>query len=64
MKEGSSSFLKKRTKKLFTARPSAAAPGWLPSGVEQRAKVFWFFFSKKNCLNLLTRETTPLCAQG
>jgi hypothetical protein len=36
--EGSSSFLKKRTKKLLLI--GTRGPG---------AKVFWFFFSKKNC---------------
>jgi hypothetical protein len=44
-KKGSSSFLKKSTKKpLFD---------WLtrqsPQCVPERVKVFWCFFSKKNC---------------
>jgi hypothetical protein len=38
----SGSFLKKRTKKLF-----ALGPAW-PVGARPVAKVFWFFFSKKN----------------
>jgi hypothetical protein len=43
--EGSISFLKKRNKKplLPAIRIEFAAR------VNQRAKVFWFFFSKKNC---------------
>jgi len=38
-KEGSISFLKKRYKKLLSVKMHAS----------KRAKVFWFFFSKKNC---------------
>jgi hypothetical protein len=43
--EGSSSFLKKRTKKLL----SVPAP---VRHYPKQSKVFWFFFSKKNCLLL------------
>jgi hypothetical protein len=46
-KEGSSSFLKKRTKKLLlVARPYGITrvSGCCP----KQSKVFWFFFSKKN----------------
>jgi hypothetical protein len=43
--EESISFLKKRNKKLLfdSVRNSPAGPG------NKRLKVFWFFFSKKNC---------------
>jgi hypothetical protein len=48
-RKGSSSFLKKRTKKLLLL---GFAPG-IRTGrakcVTNRTKVFWFFFSKKNC---------------
>jgi hypothetical protein len=43
-KQVRSSFLKKRSKKLLAVGLS------LSSGVRHRSKVFWFFFSKKNCL--------------
>jgi hypothetical protein len=44
MKEsGSGSFLKKRTKKLFSIWCVPLADDGAPSG-----NVFWFFFSKKN----------------
>jgi hypothetical protein len=44
-KEGSSSFLKKEPKKLllFGMRTELALRA------SQQTKVFWFFFSKKNC---------------
>jgi hypothetical protein len=42
MKRGRPSFLKKRSKKLL---PSGAG---LTGSVRHVAKVFWFFFSKKN----------------
>jgi len=47
-KEGSSSFLKKRTKKLLSVQ---SAPNFAMEalGITQQTKVFWFFFSKKNC---------------
>jgi len=44
--EGSSSFLKKRTKKLLFRFAGITRLGeWQRRGT----KVFWFFFSKKNC---------------
>jgi len=51
--QGRASFLKKRSKKLLLlrrlhlTRPSTSSHGY------QRAKVFWFFFSKKNLLLIL-----------
>jgi hypothetical protein len=47
-KKGRTSFLKKRSKKLllFTT-PDKRSPRAVLSGAQ--AKVFWFFFSKKNC---------------
>jgi hypothetical protein len=42
-------LLKKGTKKPWPARPGIAMQPEHASGVEQRVKVFWFFFSKKNC---------------
>jgi hypothetical protein len=39
--------LKKRTKKLLSARPRPGLTNQLPPGVEREAKVFCFFFSKK-----------------
>jgi hypothetical protein len=48
-KEGSSSFLKKRTKKLLFVAPRPTAATREPPFWDARAKVFWFFFSKKNC---------------
>jgi hypothetical protein len=47
-KKGSSSFLKKRTKKLLSL---ADEPNWPveTDGWAKQSKVFWFFFSKKNC---------------
>jgi hypothetical protein len=46
-KQGSSSFLKKRTKKLLLAVGDTTPR----SGAVTRSgvKFFWFFFSKKNC---------------
>jgi hypothetical protein len=44
-KKERSSFLKKRTKKLFSVWCVPPASDWAPTG-----KVFWFFFSKKNRL--------------
>jgi len=43
--EGSSSFLKKRTKKLLLS----SVRGARAHGVNQHSKSFWFFISKKNC---------------
>jgi hypothetical protein len=43
--QGSRSFLKKRTKKLLIDLVRACRD----RRVSQRTKVFWFFFSKKNC---------------
>jgi hypothetical protein len=45
--KASTSFLKKRNKKLFHAVASAAR------NAQQKTKVFWFFFSKKNILPAL-----------
>jgi hypothetical protein len=42
-----SSFLKKRSKKLFVFRQT------MQNCPRQRSKVFWFFFSKKNMPSLL-----------
>jgi hypothetical protein len=47
--QGSRSVLKKSTKKLLTARATSLPPWQPPSGVAREIKVFWFFFSKKNC---------------
>jgi hypothetical protein len=44
-REGSSSFLKKRTKKLLLV----GFRGRHDRHALHRTKVFWFFFSKKNC---------------
>jgi len=40
----SSSFLKKRTKKLLSIGARVAA-----TRTPYKKKLFWFFFSKKNC---------------
>jgi hypothetical protein len=45
-KEGSSSFLKKRTKKLLSVSVSGKAAR-SAGGCKQHSKVFCFFFSKK-----------------
>jgi hypothetical protein len=45
MQEGSSSFLKKRTKKLLLSSVRCGRA----HRVTNIVKVFWFFFSKKNC---------------
>jgi hypothetical protein len=47
VKEGSGSFLKKRTKKLSFGA-SRVAPTMSGRWQGQGIKVFWFFFSKKN----------------
>jgi hypothetical protein len=53
-KKASTSFLKRRSKKPFHAVAS------LPRNAEQRTKVFWFFFSKKNILpSLACPAATP-----
>jgi hypothetical protein len=44
-RQASSSFLKKRTKTLLSVAGSLGCGVLARSG----AKVFWFFFSKKNC---------------
>jgi hypothetical protein len=44
VKKASRSFLKKRTKKLFS--PFGVA--YLAQARRKQTKVFWFFFSKKN----------------
>jgi hypothetical protein len=46
-RKASTSFLKKRSKKLLNAVAS------LLGSARQRTKVFWFFFSKKNILPAL-----------
>jgi hypothetical protein len=46
--KGSSSFLKKRTKKLLSVGATPIFRAWAGSDGQQK-KVFWFFFSKKNC---------------
>jgi hypothetical protein len=58
MKEGSSSFLKKRTKKLLSVWRADHSPNAFDGAVKQ-SKVFWFFFSKKNCFLPSTRNTHP-----
>jgi hypothetical protein len=40
--------LKKRNKKLLPVAGSNVPPDWTGAW-EKQAKVFWFFFSKKNC---------------
>jgi hypothetical protein len=45
-KKGSSSFLKKRTKKLLPVQGSFMSHDW-SAGWRQQSKVFCFFFSKK-----------------
>jgi hypothetical protein len=46
--EGSGSFLKKRTKKLFSVGAPATAGVLGASRAKHPGKVFWFFFSKKH----------------
>jgi hypothetical protein len=48
--KGSGSFLKKRTKKRLIMLPAVYPDRTRP----EVAKVFWFFFSKKNRLLLLS----------
>jgi hypothetical protein len=51
-RERRTSFLKKRSKKLlFGCRG-------LPTGARKKAKVFWFFFSKKNILSYFATWNT------
>jgi hypothetical protein len=50
-KEGSSSFLKKEPKNFCLFGLRAYFDGYVP----HRVKVFWFFFSKKNCFLPLLR---------
>jgi len=59
MKEGSGSFLKKRTKKLFPLEPSR-----LTVAHTKWKKVFWFFFSKKNRFLPLHRRPDGRAAAG
>jgi hypothetical protein len=47
-KQARSSFLKKRSKKLLLL---PCATSFEMGQVRQGAKVFWFFFSKKNILS-------------
>jgi hypothetical protein len=57
-REGSGSFLKKRTKKLLFIA-ARAVPAVAGRGQGQVAKVFCFFFSKKKplpCLAVARRE--------
>jgi hypothetical protein len=57
LSEKESSLLKKRSKQLllfaFTGDPTR-----LPRRVSEQAKVFWFFFSKKNIFLM------PVCSDG
>jgi hypothetical protein len=54
-KQGSISFLKKRNKKLLLC--------WLTRQIgtvsTKQVKVFWFFFSKKNCFHLPSVRARP-----
>jgi hypothetical protein len=59
-KEGSSSFLKKRTKKLLFVCLRQHDNRHAPKGT----KVFWFFFSKKNCFLAVDADTTHPDARG
>jgi hypothetical protein len=43
--KGSSSFLKRRTKKLLLCSVRTV----VPAALTNELKFFWFFFSKKNC---------------
>jgi hypothetical protein len=52
-RKASTSFLKKRSKKLFHAVASSLR------NARQRTKVFWFFFSKKNILPTLACPAAP-----
>jgi hypothetical protein len=45
------SFLKRRNKKLLLASRNGS----------DGTKVFWFFFSKKNCLLPWARRPSPAC---
>jgi hypothetical protein len=47
-KEGSSSFLKKRTKKRLSIASGLVQPAGA-GGCLKQTKVFWYFFSQKNC---------------
>jgi iron complex transport system substrate-binding protein len=53
MKKESSSFLKKRTKKLLFLDPRVV------TSHGPLVKVFWFFFSKKNCFLLFVLAFSP-----
>jgi hypothetical protein len=56
--------LKKRTKKLLLV---SRATGVNVGGSRSVAKVFWFFFSKKNyfpCLDFLTQANVPAPWRG
>jgi hypothetical protein len=55
-KETSTSFWKKRSKKLFRAVAS------LLRNARQKTKVFWFYFSKKNTLPALASHAATLNA--
>jgi len=59
MYKGSSSFLKKRTKKLLFPKSIIVA-----RASTLTIKVFWFFFSKKNCFLLLLFAASPAAASG
>jgi hypothetical protein len=50
--EKSSSFLKKRTKRLLSFRPRIDTGHGRIAGNSAEAKVFWFFSSEKNCFLL------------
>jgi len=65
-KKGRSSFLKKRSKKLLLLRWSNLAHRCLYVRVRPRAKVFWFFFSKKNTLlfSLILTLALPFAARA
>jgi hypothetical protein len=52
-----SSFLKKRSKKLLDPLASA-----FPEARPKGTKVFWFFFSKKNCFLYLIEGQTDVPA--
>src|SRR5271163_1655500 len=59
-KKGSISFLKKRNKKLLFSRYT-----WpILRHVLKRAKVFWFFFSKKNCFSCACLPSPVSRSQG
>jgi hypothetical protein len=54
-KQGSISFLKKRNKKLLSVGLRVRQDRYVP----KREKVFWFFFSKKNCFLPLRTVARP-----